>query len=108
MAELKDQVATLERDTIERIGSATDAGALEQVRVEVLGKKGSLTRLLKGVASAPASQRSAMGQLLNRLKYAIEDAIEGRERGLRAEKREAELGGRQEYMNVHENFMKIS
>ena len=43
-------------DARQRIGAASDEAALEQVRVELLGKKGALTGALRGLGSLPADQ----------------------------------------------------
>ncbi len=48
------------------------------MRVGVLGRSGSLTNLLKGLGQVPAEQRKDRGAALNRLKGALEGAIEAR------------------------------
>lgn len=58
-----------------RIAAATDEQALEQVRVELLGKKGQLTAALRGVGSLPADQRAATGARANTLKADIESLL---------------------------------
>jgi phenylalanyl-tRNA synthetase alpha chain len=58
-----------------KISAATDAQALDQVRVEYLGKKGHITALLKGLGSLSAEERPAAGAEINRVKEALSDQI---------------------------------
>ncbi len=53
-------IDTLEREIIAGVDGAGDEGALEAVRVAALGKKGSVSELLKTLGSmAPTSARRA-------------------------------------------------
>ena len=83
------------REIRERVlGDLRDAqgtGNLEQVRVGVLGKKGELTALLRGMGQLPAEERPRMGQLVNDVRKAIEDALEARSAELKAKEKEARL-----------------
>ncbi|MBQ0794423.1 phenylalanine--tRNA ligase subunit alpha [Zhongshania sp.] len=58
-----------------KISAATDAQALDQVRVEYLGKKGHITALLKGLGGLSAEERPAAGAEINRVKEALSDQI---------------------------------
>ena len=69
-------------DARQRIGAASDEAALEQVRVELLGKKGALTGALRGLGSLPADQRAAAGARANALKGEIETMLASRAREL--------------------------
>jgi len=51
-----------------RIKAVDSADALEQLRVELLGKKGEVTRILKALGSLEASQRKEVGAKVNQLK----------------------------------------
>ena len=55
-----------------------DLGALDEVRVRLLGKKGLLTEQLKGLGKLPAGERPAAGQKINDAKAAIQAALEAR------------------------------
>ena len=57
------------------VKAATSRDALEQVRVAVLGKKGRVTALLKGLASLDPDARRERGAALNLLKDDVEAAI---------------------------------
>ncbi|MFU8765348.1 MAG: phenylalanine--tRNA ligase subunit alpha [Haliea sp.] len=57
------------------IAAATDSAALEQLRVDFLGKKGRMTELLKGLGKLSAEERPAAGALINVAKQALQDLI---------------------------------
>jgi phenylalanyl-tRNA synthetase alpha chain len=61
-----------------RISAAGDEQSLEQVRVELLGKKGQLTAALRGLGSLPPDQRAATGAKANALKAEIEALLRER------------------------------
>ena len=56
-----------------------DAKALEQIRVDYLGKKGSITQALKQLGQLPAEQRPKQGQQINRLRDSLETLIKARQ-----------------------------
>jgi len=82
--QLTDQIATLEREALERVAAAGDLQSLDELRVHYLGKKGALTSLLRGLGSMSAEERPAAGQDLNRAKQQIQAAVDERKSSLRA------------------------
>ncbi len=60
------------------IGSADGLEALEKARVELLGRKGRLTSLLKGLGQLTTEDRPKAGQALNMLKQELEAACENK------------------------------
>jgi phenylalanyl-tRNA synthetase alpha chain len=62
-------------ELLRRVKDAGDLGALEQVRVGALGRKGRLTALLKELGALAPDGRKARGAELNRLKDEIEAAL---------------------------------
>lgn len=77
-ASLQYQVEDLVKQTQQAITNARDLSNLEQIRTQVLGKKGQLTELLKMLGTLPAEQRSAAGQWVNIAKQQIQNAIQAR------------------------------
>ena len=61
---------------VERIEEAKDLDALEQVRVEALGRKGSLAQV--NVGSIAPEERARAGKALNEIKQKIQKAFETR------------------------------
>lgn len=60
------------------IAAAADAQALEAIRVAYLGRKGSLSAILRGLGALPADERPAMGARANAVKVEIEAALDAR------------------------------
>ena len=60
------------------IGRAEDLTALDGVRVAYLGKKGSLTAVLRGLGSLSAEERPAVGKAANEVRESIESSLEQR------------------------------
>jgi phenylalanyl-tRNA synthetase alpha chain len=54
---------------------ASDVGAVNEIRVKVLGKKGDLTAVLRGMGSMDPADRPRMGQLVNDLRLEFENAL---------------------------------
>ena len=67
---------------LERIAGAGNLAALEQLKVELLGKKGVVTAQLKALATLEPAERKAAGARINALKDEIATAIEARRASL--------------------------
>jgi phenylalanyl-tRNA synthetase alpha chain len=57
------------------VAQAADEAALDQVRVQYLGKKGELTQQLKSLGKLSAEERPAAGAKINEAKQQVQDAI---------------------------------
>ena len=75
---MQEQLKAIMARVTEELKNIQDTGALEQLRVSVMGKKGELTQILRGMGSLPAEERPAMGQLVNQTRAALEQAMEER------------------------------
>ncbi len=75
---MQEQLKAIMARVTEELKNIQDTGALEQLRVSVMGKKGELTQILRGMGSLPAEERPAMGQLVNKTRAALEQAMEER------------------------------
>ncbi len=60
---------------LQAVVEATEIKALEDVRVEFMGKKGQLTALLKGLGQLSAEERPKAGAEINKAKQQIQQAI---------------------------------
>ncbi|MEK7516599.1 MAG: phenylalanine--tRNA ligase subunit alpha [Patescibacteria group bacterium] len=76
------------------LNAATGMTDVEAVRIGVLGRKGTLTALLRGIAELPAEERPAAGERGNAARGQIEAAIAERLKGLQGVT-EAELADRE-------------
>jgi len=77
-----EALATLEQQAREAIDAAGDLKALDEVRVQYLGKKGLLTEQLKQLGKLPAEERPQAGQAINIAKRQVQQAIEARKEAL--------------------------
>jgi phenylalanyl-tRNA synthetase alpha chain len=73
------------------VQAAATLNGLDEVRVQLLGKKGALTEQLKGLGALPSAERPAAGQKINEAKVAIQAALESRRECLEAAALRAEL-----------------
>ena len=76
---MKEQLQALRERALAELAELAEPRALEDFRVRLLGKKGEVTALLRGMGAVPAEERPAMGQLINTLRAEIEDALAARE-----------------------------
>jgi phenylalanyl-tRNA synthetase alpha chain len=75
-------LAKLESEIVAAVAAAADAAALEAVRVAALGKKGSVSELLKTLGSMTPEERKAQGPLINGLRDRVTAAIAARKAAL--------------------------
>ena len=87
LAAIVDQVV----ESFRECETLTDIG---EARIKLLGKKGSITGIFKGLSSAPPEEKPAIGEIGNLLRSWAESALEQTERDLTAAAREASLRSR--------------
>ncbi len=87
---MKEQLQALRRQALEELATLSTPKELEDFRVRYMGKKGSVTGLLRGMGALPAEERPIMGQLVNQLRQELEEAVSEKssalEKALMAEK----------------------
>jgi len=69
-------------DAQARIAAAADSAALEEVRIDVLGRKAPLVLALRELGSLDPEERRTRGADLNRARRALEEQVERRSREL--------------------------
>ena len=69
---------TLEREALARIVAAADEAALDVARVELLGKKGTISDILKSLGAMSPDERKAHGPIINGLRDRVTAAIADR------------------------------
>lgn len=72
---MQDELVALLTDARASIANAADPSAVEQLRVQYLGKKGQLTALLKSVADLPVAERPEMGKIINQAKQELQELL---------------------------------
>ena len=83
--------AALEKQITDSIAAASDEAALEAVRVSALGKKGSISELLKSLGGMSPEERKTNGPAFNTLRDRVTDAIAVRKAALQSEALNARL-----------------
>lgn len=79
-----DHIESLVQSLLTSIAQVTEVEALEQLRVQALGKNGNLTAQLKQLSQLPAAERPAAGAIINAAKVQVSDAINARKAELEA------------------------
>ncbi len=69
------ELASLQIETLGAVNAATTLDALEAVRIETLGKQGSITALLKTLGQMSPQERQTKGAAINALREAVTSAI---------------------------------
>ncbi|MDQ2706057.1 MAG: phenylalanine--tRNA ligase subunit alpha, partial [Pseudomonadota bacterium] len=84
------EMETLENSLMAEIAAASDEQAIEAVRVSALGKKGSVSELLKTLGAMTPEERQVKGPVINGLKTRVTEALGAR----RAELKDAAITAR--------------
>lgn len=72
---IKEELEKIRQEAQERLSQSENLDAVNEIRVNILGKKGSLKEILKGMKSVPAEERPQVGQMVNDVRVQIEEAI---------------------------------
>jgi phenylalanyl-tRNA synthetase alpha chain len=71
-----ERIAEIEREATAAIDAATTTPALEDVRIQYLGRKAELPNLLRGVAQLAPEERAATGRAANQTRQKLESELE--------------------------------
>ena len=88
---LSRDLRALERKALGEVSAAADPGALEDLQLRYLGKKGELTAVLRGIGALPADDRPRTGALANEIGEAVRAALAARGSELRGQVQAARL-----------------
>ena len=88
---MKEKLEEISIRAKERIANIKDMQSLNDLRVKVLGKKGELTEILRGMKNLSAEERPVIGNLVNKVKEDIESSIEKAEKLLKQKELEKKL-----------------
>ncbi|PZT85113.1 MAG: phenylalanine--tRNA ligase subunit alpha [Citromicrobium sp.] len=78
------QFDTMKTDALARIDAVSDATGLEALRVEFLGKQGSISALMKTLGKMSAEERQTEAPRIQELRADVADAIAARKAGFEA------------------------
>ena len=88
-----DNLESLTRAALAAVENAGDLRALDDVRVQYLGKKGEISQLLKGLGQMSAEERPAFGARVNEARDQVESALSARRDQLESARLAAQLAG---------------
>ena len=75
LAQLTRDLEALAEEAAAALAGAPDVAAIDALELDVLGKKGRLTGVLRGIGALPAEERPLVGAVANKVRAAIEGAI---------------------------------
>ena len=75
LADLTHDLETLRDESLTAIAAAPDLATLQGLEIDILGKKGRLTAVSRGIGALPAEDRPKVGAVANPVRQAIEAAF---------------------------------
>ncbi|PKL37191.1 MAG: phenylalanine--tRNA ligase subunit alpha [Spirochaetae bacterium HGW-Spirochaetae-1] len=79
---MKEALENIKKLTLERIKTIGKLDELEAVRIEVLGRKGELTQILRSLGALSHELKAQIGKLSNEIKNELEKALDERKNQL--------------------------
>lgn len=77
---MQTQIKEIVSKALLEISQAFTLERLEELRLNLLGKKGKLTELLRNLVSLPLEERRQLGEILNNYKNELQEKIEAQKR----------------------------
>ncbi len=88
---MKEKLETIKKQAKERIEEIKDLQALNELKVKILGKKGELTEILRGMKDLSPEERPIIGSLVNTVRDEIEGTIKSAEELLKQKELEEKI-----------------
>lgn len=82
---MKEKISSLYQECVRLLKEAHTEPALEQIRIDFLGRNGHLTTLMKELKNLSVEEKRDIGPLLNQLKIDLENAYHNRKEKLFAD-----------------------
>ncbi|GAB3064922.1 phenylalanine--tRNA ligase subunit alpha [Virgibacillus ainsalahensis] len=73
---MKEQLEAIQAEALEKISEAEDVKQLQEIKVTYLGKKGSLTGVLRGMGKLSKEERPVVGEIANRVRETITESLD--------------------------------
>lgn len=73
---MKEKLQAIQEEALKKISESADLDKLYEIKVDILGKKGKLTEVLKGMKDVAPEDRPKVGQMVNDTRKEIEDKME--------------------------------
>ena len=88
---MKEKLENIRNQAKKKVEEIKDLQALNDLKVKILGKKGELTEILRGMKDLSAEERPIIGSLVNKVRDEIEDTIKKAEELLKQKELERKL-----------------
>ncbi|MGP4041642.1 phenylalanine--tRNA ligase subunit alpha [Gracilibacillus sp. D59] len=88
---MKEQLQELENEALQKVEEASSLKDLQNVRVAYLGKKGPITEVLRGMGKLSKEERPVIGELANKVRGNIAEAIDNKKANIEAAELEKQL-----------------
>lgn len=75
---MEQEIEKIKECALEELKGADSRERLQEMRVKYLGKKGQLTKVLRGMGSVPLDERPRLGQLANQVRSLLEEELDKR------------------------------
>ena len=75
---MKEMLSKIKEQTLAKIDQAKEAAAINDIKVAILGKKGELTQVLKGMKDVAPEDRPKVGQMVNEVRADIEEKLDAK------------------------------
>lgn len=89
--DIRENLMQISEELKQELGQAQGVQALEALKVKVLGKKGSLTALLRGMGQLSPEERPKIGQLINEAREELTALLDAKEAELAQKEKEERL-----------------
>ncbi|MBU2523650.1 phenylalanine--tRNA ligase subunit alpha [Patescibacteria group bacterium] len=77
---MKSELTTLKANTLQGIAEAKDDHTLKQIDINILGRKGQLTDILRKLKDLSPDEKKTVGKLANEVKTDIQIALENKQK----------------------------
>ena len=88
---MKERLKSIREKALAQINESDSLEKLNDIKVSILGKKGELTEVLKGMKDIAPEDRPQVGQIVNETRQAIEEVLENAKKDLARKKREVQM-----------------
>ena len=88
---IREELESIGQGLREELRTVQDTQSLEQLKVRLLGKKGSLTALLRGMGQLAPEERPKMGQIINERREIMQKMLDEKMRGLSEREKQMRL-----------------
>src|SRR5699024_141022 len=88
---MKEQLEKLQKEALEQVEAVNDLKVLQDIQVDVVGRKGSITEVLRGMGKLSKEERPLIEELANKVRGNNESAEKEKKEQLEALVHEEQL-----------------